>query len=98
MYVNIYFGLYNLCHTQIYRTYYYAIQDGTDPNLWYLYLPFIVRSLATGTAMKLFVHLRIPSQAFQGLLKNIKYVLILTKSYFTVEYCVCQIIIVTLRW
>ena len=60
-------------HAQIYRTYYYAIQDGTDPNRWYLYLPFIVRSLATGTAMKLFVHLRIPPEAFQGLLKNIKY-------------------------
>ena len=45
-------------------------------------MPFIVRSLATGTAMKLFVHLRIPPEAFQGLLKNIKYVNIVCKMYF----------------
>ena len=62
---------------QVYRTYNHHIQVevGGNPSIgWYLYLPFIMRSVAVATAMKLFVHLRIPPEAVQGLIKNIKYV------------------------
>jgi hypothetical protein len=38
---------------------------------WYYYLPLILRSLAAFSAMNLFVHLRIPTTALNGLLRNI---------------------------
>ena len=67
----------NVIHTQVYRTrhHYIQVKEEQNPSIgWYLYLPFIVRSFATVTAMKLFVHLKIPTEAFEGLIKNIKYV------------------------
>lgn len=39
---------------------------------WYFYFPLILRSFGAISAMKLFVYLKIPTTALNGLIKNIR--------------------------
>lgn len=58
-------------HFQVYRSY-LVFQCEQRMLEWYFYWPLILRSLEAIKAMKLFVHLKIPTSAINSLLKNFR--------------------------